>query len=251
MASWTRESGTSECMETIKEEKGRFDEWKLSARVFFANRTAVAGLVIFLLFVGDAIIVEVAPGLVGVQYPDSVAPPLFSITHPECVNQAPEPPSFAHPFGTTEYGVPGGGRLDHHMVAAVRSIRTQPHSVDEGSHLHRSGKSGRIGPAQDHVQAYLSQRRTPRPRADLPRCGNGGWNLRNVGFHRSYPERSGPRTRRPCEHRSQPRSPRLLVDGHRARRDDHPVFPRRQLDGSWPSGRHRPAETELAWRTRS
>src|SRR5947208_9707892 len=112
MASWTRESGTSECMETIKEEKGRFDEWKLSARVFFANRTAVAGLVIFLLFVGDAIIVEVAPGLVGVQYPDSVVPPLFSITHPECVNQAPEPPSFDHPFGTTEYGVPGEGCLD-------------------------------------------------------------------------------------------------------------------------------------------
>src|SRR5439155_351006 len=167
MASWTRESGTSECMETIKEEKGRFDEWKLSARVFFANRTAVAGLVIFLLFVGDAIIVEVAPGLVGVQYPDSVVPPLFSITHPECVK---------HGMGP-----------DHHMVAAVRSIRTQPHPVDEGSHLHRSGKSGRIGPAQDHVQAYLSQRRTPRPRADLPRCGNGGWNLRNVGFHRSYP----------------------------------------------------------------
>jgi len=109
-------------METIKEEKGRFDEWKLSARVFFANRTAVAGLVIFLLFVGDAIIVAVAPGLVGVQYPDSVVPPLFSITHPECVNQAPEPPSFDHPFGTTEYGVPGEGCLDV-LQLVMKAIR--------------------------------------------------------------------------------------------------------------------------------
>src|SRR5207247_10409851 len=122
MASWTRESGTSECMETIKEEKGRFDEWKLSARVFFANRTAVPVCVIFLLFVRYAIIVEVAPGLVGVQYPDSVVPPLFSITHPECVNQAPEPPSFAHPFGTTEYGVPGEGCLDV-LQLVMKAIR--------------------------------------------------------------------------------------------------------------------------------
>src|SRR2546430_12927540 len=122
MASSTRESVTSECMETIKEEKGRFDEWKLSARVFFANRTAVAGLVIFLLFVGDAIIVEVAPGLVGVQDPDSVVPPLFSLTHPECVNQAPEPPSLSHLFGTTEYGVPGEGCLDV-LQLVMKAIR--------------------------------------------------------------------------------------------------------------------------------
>src|SRR5207253_5099523 len=61
-------------------------------------------------------------GVVGVRYPASVVPPLFSLTHPECVNQAPEPPSFDHPFGTTEYGVPGEGCLDV-LQLVMKAIR--------------------------------------------------------------------------------------------------------------------------------
>ena len=51
---------------TVTERNVRFDELKLSARVFFANKTAVAGLVIFLLFIGDALVIQIAPGVLGV-----------------------------------------------------------------------------------------------------------------------------------------------------------------------------------------
>ncbi len=94
------------------ERKGRFDELKLSARVFAANRGAVAGLIIFLIFVGDALVVQVAPGLVGLQYPNDAIPPLFSLTSPQCVGAVPEAPSTAHPLGTTEFGLQGIGCLD-------------------------------------------------------------------------------------------------------------------------------------------
>ena len=62
-------------MATVLEHKARFDELKLSARVFFANKTAVAGLVIFLVFMGDALIVQIAPGVLGVTYPNDVIHP--------------------------------------------------------------------------------------------------------------------------------------------------------------------------------
>ncbi len=91
-------------MATVVGRKERFDDLKLSARVFMGNKTAVVGLVIFLLFVGDAIVIETVPGLVGVQYPNLIFPPGFTLTHPECVNQDPLPPSLEHPFGTTMYG---------------------------------------------------------------------------------------------------------------------------------------------------
>lgn len=99
-------------MAAALEHKGRFDELRLSARVFAANKAAVAGFVIFLIFLGDAIIVQVAPGLVGVQYPDDAIPPAYTLTHQECVGATPTPPASDHLLGTTEFGLQGPGCLD-------------------------------------------------------------------------------------------------------------------------------------------
>ena len=107
---------------TVTERNVRFDELKLSARVFFANKTAVAGLVIFLLFIGDALVIQIAPGVLGVQYPNDVVPPQFTQTNPECVGTAPEPPSIAHPFGTIQYGLSGIGCLDL-LQLVMKAIR--------------------------------------------------------------------------------------------------------------------------------
>ena len=65
-------------MATVTESKARFDELRLSGKVFLSNKTAVVGLAIFLVFIGDAFLVQVAPGVLGVQYPDSVVPPQFT-----------------------------------------------------------------------------------------------------------------------------------------------------------------------------
>ena len=109
-------------MAAALEKKGRFDELKLSTRVFGANKAAVAGLVIFLLFLGDAIIVQVAPGLVGLQYPDDAIPPFFTLRHQECVGAAPTPPSGANVLGTTEFGLQGPGCLDM-LQLIMKAIR--------------------------------------------------------------------------------------------------------------------------------
>src|SRR5256885_6674736 len=121
MPSSTLGSGTSESMATVWK-RMRLDEWKLSAKVFFANKTAVAGLIIFLVFVGDAILVQVAPGVLGLQYPDSVVPPQFTQTNGNCVGMPPEPPSFDHPFGTIQYGLSGIGCLDL-LQLVMKAIR--------------------------------------------------------------------------------------------------------------------------------
>lgn len=97
-------------MATVIGRKERFDDLKLSARVFMSNKTAVAGLIIFLIFVGDAIIVEAAPGIVGLDTPNRIYPPDFPYAHPECSNQDPLPPSSTHIFGTTQIG--GVGCID-------------------------------------------------------------------------------------------------------------------------------------------
>src|SRR5947209_20331889 len=76
-------------MATVTESKARFDELRLSGKVFLSNKTAVVGLAIFLVFIGDAFLVQVAPGVLGVQYPDSVVPPQFTQTNPECVGPHP------------------------------------------------------------------------------------------------------------------------------------------------------------------
>lgn len=106
----------------ITERRGRYDDLKLSGRVFVANKAAVAGLIIFLLFLGDAVLVQVAPGVLGIQYPDAAFAPDFTITHPECTGQAPEPPSVAHPLGTMQFGLGGIGCIDmlQFIMKAIR-----------------------------------------------------------------------------------------------------------------------------------
>ncbi len=106
----------------VTEKKGRFDELKLSTRVFVANKAAVAGLIIFLLFVGDAVLVQVAPGLLGVQFPDAPFSPTFTLTHPECVGTAPTPPDAAHILGTMEWGLQGIGCIDM-LQLIMKAIR--------------------------------------------------------------------------------------------------------------------------------
>src|SRR5438445_11670589 len=96
-------------MATVTESKARFDELRLSGKVFLSNKTAVVGLAIFLVFIGDAFLVQVAPGVLGVQYPDSVVPPQFTQTNPECFGTAPEAPSFNYLLGTIQYGLSGLG----------------------------------------------------------------------------------------------------------------------------------------------
>ncbi len=109
-------------MERIAERKARFEEWRLSGRVFLSNKTAVVGLAIFLVFAGDAILVQVDPALLGVQYPDTVIPPVLLQTNSSCIGAAPEPPSLSHPFGTTQFGLSGIGCLDLFQLV-MKAIR--------------------------------------------------------------------------------------------------------------------------------
>ncbi len=102
-------------MATVVGKKERFDDLKLSWKVFASNKTAIVGLIIFLLFVGDAILVEVAPGLVGIQYVDRLYPPGFGFTSgtQQCQNADPTPPlADGHLLGTTRLGIAGLGCLD-------------------------------------------------------------------------------------------------------------------------------------------
>lgn len=84
-------------MKPIEEEKDRFRELKLSISVFLSNKAAVAGLVIVLIYLIDALIVQVDPALLGIHHPNSLVPNFF--------NTVPEPPSPHHPFGTTYPGI--------------------------------------------------------------------------------------------------------------------------------------------------
>ncbi|MEM3637244.1 MAG: ABC transporter permease [Conexivisphaerales archaeon] len=76
---------------------GRWDNLRLSLSVFMANKSAVAGLIIVLFFVIDAIIVQFAPGLLGIRQPDTLVP--------NFIDPVPLPPSFQHPLGTTYPGI--------------------------------------------------------------------------------------------------------------------------------------------------
>src|SRR5207249_12163040 len=107
---------------TVTERNVRFDELKLSARVFFANKTAVAGLVIFLLFIGDALVIQIAPVVLGLQYPNDVVPPQFTQTNPECVGTAPEPPSIGHLCGTIQSALSGIWCL-YLLQLALKAVR--------------------------------------------------------------------------------------------------------------------------------
>jgi len=75
----------------------RIENLKLSLDVFLSNKAAVAGLIIVMLYVIDAIIVQVAPSILGIMHPDELIPNFIS--------PAPLPPSWAHPLGTTYPGI--------------------------------------------------------------------------------------------------------------------------------------------------
>src|SRR5713226_9584986 len=70
-------------MAGVAEGSARFDEVKLSARVFFANKTAVAGLIIFLVFLGDALLVQIAPGVLGIRDRLYRPPPTYDEGDPD------------------------------------------------------------------------------------------------------------------------------------------------------------------------
>jgi peptide/nickel transport system permease protein len=86
----------------------KWDNTKLSLSVFFANKAAVVGLVITMIFVVDALLVQFLPQLIGINNVDSLVP--------NFLNPAPASPSLAHPFGTTYPGVD----LLTSMIKAVR-----------------------------------------------------------------------------------------------------------------------------------
>jgi len=75
----------------------KWDNTKLSLSVFFANKAAVVGLIITMIYVVDALIVQLAPQLLGITNAGTLVPNYF--------NTVPLPPSSAHLFGTTYPGV--------------------------------------------------------------------------------------------------------------------------------------------------
>jgi len=75
----------------------RYSELKNSLKIFFANPTAVAGFIIFMIYVIDALIVQFAPWLLGIKNPN--------VLQENFVNPIPLPPSPQHPLGTTYPGI--------------------------------------------------------------------------------------------------------------------------------------------------
>ena len=72
-------------------------ERKLSIQVFLSNKPAVAGAIIVLAYVADALIVQFAPWLIGIKHPFTIIP--------NFINSTPQPPSWRHPLGTTYPGI--------------------------------------------------------------------------------------------------------------------------------------------------
>src|SRR2546428_4376890 len=103
--------------------KARVDGLRLPARVFLANKSAVAGLVIFLGFLIVGLLVTLMPGLMGIQDPGVfVSNAFINANVANCSGAWPEPPSAAHWFGTTEYQGAGGVRcvaLSNPILQAV------------------------------------------------------------------------------------------------------------------------------------
>jgi peptide/nickel transport system permease protein len=95
-------------MSEVEPRKRNWDNTKLSLSVFFSNKAAVAGLVITMIYVVDALIVQIYPQLLGISNVGTLVP--------NFVNPEPLPPSMAHPFGTTYPGVD----LFTSMIKAIR-----------------------------------------------------------------------------------------------------------------------------------
>jgi peptide/nickel transport system permease protein len=86
----------------------RWENTRLSLSVFFANKAAVVGLIIVMAYVVDALLVQFAPQLIGINSSGTLVENFY--------NTVPSPPSLAHPFGTTYPGID----LLSSMVKAVR-----------------------------------------------------------------------------------------------------------------------------------
>lgn len=86
----------------------RYSEFRYSLKIFFSNPTAVAGFIIFMLYVIDALIVQFDPRLLGISNPN--------VLQMNFVNPIPQPPSPKHPLGTTYPGID----LLHAIEAAIR-----------------------------------------------------------------------------------------------------------------------------------
>jgi len=86
----------------------RYSEFRNSLRIFFSNPSAVAGFIIFMLYVIDALIVQFDPGLLGIKNPN--------VLQENFINPIPQPPSPKHPLGTTYPGID----LLHAIEAAIR-----------------------------------------------------------------------------------------------------------------------------------
>jgi len=70
---------------------------KLTLKLLFRTPTSAAGFMIMLFYIGTALIMQFAPGLIGISDPGYM-PPNFS-------NPFPIPPSTKYPFGTTYPGI--------------------------------------------------------------------------------------------------------------------------------------------------
>ncbi|MEM0075439.1 MAG: ABC transporter permease [Conexivisphaerales archaeon] len=78
-------------------EAGRWENLKLSISVFMANKSAVVGLIIVLVYLIDALIMQFDPMLLGIHHPDVLVP--------NFLNPVPLPPSPQHILGTTYPGI--------------------------------------------------------------------------------------------------------------------------------------------------
>jgi peptide/nickel transport system permease protein len=84
-------------MSEAEPKRRNWENAKLSLSVFFSNKAAVVGLIITMIYVADALIVQIYPQLLGITN--------VNLLTMNFVNPAPSPPSMAHPFGTTFPGV--------------------------------------------------------------------------------------------------------------------------------------------------
>jgi len=75
----------------------RYSEFRNSLKIFFSNPSAVAGFIIFMLYVIDALIVQFDPGLLGIKNPN--------VLQENFANPIPLPPSPQYPLGTTYPGI--------------------------------------------------------------------------------------------------------------------------------------------------
>jgi peptide/nickel transport system permease protein len=97
--------------------KGRYKELRLSGKIFLSNKSAMVGFVIFIGFLVAGLLVQFAPGVLGIQDPEMAANPNCS---PGCVGLLPTPPSGDHWLGTTQVNVIGGVDLLALMIKAIR-----------------------------------------------------------------------------------------------------------------------------------